>query len=87
MVECGMCSIHVINYLVLFIYLSLNKPGHPVCTLCLSTCQARAQTPTAVSLQLCSALLWLFQRVSWSRLRKYTPCLSGPLLFIRIAGH
>lgn len=61
MVECGIRSIHVINYLVLFIYLSLNKPGHPVCSLCLSD---RAELSLQQQAACVSSALWLFHCIS-----------------------
>lgn len=60
-VECGIRSIHVTNYLVLFIYLSLNKPGHPVCSLCLSD---RAELGLQQQSAGLSSALWLFQCIS-----------------------
>lgn len=87
-VECGMLSMRVISYLLLFIYLSLNKPGHPVCTLSVPI----APSPTAARLgsaRLSSALAAPARLSSPRRPACVNArlCLSGPLLYMRIAGH
>lgn len=88
MVECGIRSIPAIIYLILFIYLPLSKPGHPVCTLCLTDGRGRAPTPAATVPPPFLALA-VPKRLSSSPGCVYecTPFLSGPLLYGRIAAH
>lgn len=52
---------HQLSHSILFIYLSLNKPGHPVCTLCLSD---RAEHTLQQQSACNSSALWLFQCIS-----------------------